>query len=192
MVQRQSSGQGIVAKTFTWGSDKVSRACNRVQSLQMASLSWGHHPLVCAVVPEIPDLVCAQAEMAIKRGLFIHPSCIWRWVQIYGPELNQRCPAHRKRTKQKLSPRCNLHSDQRPRPLSIPAVDSTGPTIDFLLTAKRETEAAKRFFRKNLPDPANPRVINVDKNRASPVVEELKAEGALTPTMSTVSVQVSK
>src|SRR5262249_7841303 len=24
-------------------------------------------------------------------GLFIHPSCIWRWVQIYGPELDQRC-----------------------------------------------------------------------------------------------------
>src|SRR6185437_1449503 len=28
------------------------------------------------------------------------------------------------------------------------AVDSTGQTIDFLLTAKRDTEGAKRFFRK--------------------------------------------
>src|SRR5262249_28318516 len=44
------------------------------------------------------------------------------------------------------------------------AVDSTGQTIDFLLTAKRDAAAAKRFFRKTLLDPANPqpRVINVD------------------------------
>jgi len=62
------------------------------------------------------------------------------------------------------------------------AVDSRGQTIDFLLTAKRDAAAAKRFFQKTLLDPANPqpRVINVDKNRAYPAaVEELKAEGAL-------------
>jgi transposase, IS6 family len=61
-------------------------------------------------------------------------------------------------------------------------VDSTGQTIDFLLTAKRNAAAAKRFFRKALLDPANPqpRVINVDKNRAYPAaVEELKVEGSL-------------
>ena len=46
-------------------------------------------------------------------------------------------------------------------------MDSTGQTIDFLLTAKRDAAAAKRFFRKTLLDPANPqpRVINVDKER---------------------------
>jgi transposase-like protein len=61
-------------------------------------------------------------------------------------------------------------------------VDSTGQTIDFLLTAKRDAAAAKRFFRKTLLDPANPqlRVINVDKNRTYPeAVEELKVEGTL-------------
>jgi transposase-like protein len=61
-------------------------------------------------------------------------------------------------------------------------VDSTGQTIDFLLTAKRDAAAAKRFFRKTLLDAANPqpRVINVDKNRAYPAaVEELKVEGTL-------------
>jgi transposase-like protein len=62
------------------------------------------------------------------------------------------------------------------------AVDSTGQTIDFLLTAKRDAAAAKRFFRKVLLDAANPqpREINVDKNRAYPAaVEELKVEGTL-------------
>jgi hypothetical protein len=29
-----------------------------------------------------------MSEMALERGLLIHPSCIWRWVQIYGPELD--------------------------------------------------------------------------------------------------------
>ena len=61
-------------------------------------------------------------------------------------------------------------------------MDSTGQTVDCLLTAKRDAAAAKRFFRKTLLDPANPqpRVINVDKNRAYPVaVEELKVEGTL-------------
>ena len=61
-------------------------------------------------------------------------------------------------------------------------MDSTGQTIDFLLAANRDAAAAKRFFRKMLLGPANPqpRVINVDKNRAYPAaVEELKVEGTL-------------
>jgi transposase-like protein len=49
-------------------------------------------------------------------------------------------------------------------------VDSTGQTIDFLLTAKRDAAGAKRFFRKVLSSPGNgvPSVINVDKNPAYP------------------------
>jgi hypothetical protein len=31
-----------------------------------------------------------MAEMALERGLLIHSSCIWRWVPIYGPELDKR------------------------------------------------------------------------------------------------------
>jgi transposase-like protein len=61
-------------------------------------------------------------------------------------------------------------------------VDSAGQTIEFLLTAKRDAAAAKRFFRKALSTPGNPqpRVINVDKNPAYPAaVEALKAEGTL-------------
>jgi transposase, IS6 family len=58
------------------------------------------------------------------------------------------------------------------------------PPVDnrFLLTAKRDTAAAERFFRKALSAPGNPvpRVINVDQNPAFPAaVEKLKTEGVL-------------
>jgi IS6 family transposase len=62
------------------------------------------------------------------------------------------------------------------------AVDSTGQTIDFLLTAKRDKASAKRFFRRAQTSVGNvrPRVINVDKNPAYPAAfKELKAEGVL-------------
>ena len=42
------------------------------------------------------------------------------------------------------------------------AVDSRGQTIDFLLAARRDTAAAKRFFRKALAQPhtVNPRTLD--------------------------------
>jgi IS6 family transposase len=44
------------------------------------------------------------------------------------------------------------------------AIDSTGATIDFLLSALRDAEAAKRLFRKSLSYlfHPQPRVINTD------------------------------
>jgi IS6 family transposase len=48
------------------------------------------------------------------------------------------------------------------------AVDSAGNTLDFLLRATRDAQAAKRFFTKTLaaPHPVPPRVTTVDKNAA--------------------------
>ena len=62
------------------------------------------------------------------------------------------------------------------------AVDSSGDTIDFLLSPKRDAPAAKRFFQKALRAPGHPRprVINVDGNPSYPkVITELKHTGAL-------------
>jgi transposase-like protein len=46
------------------------------------------------------------------------------------------------------------------------AVDSTGATIDFLLSETRDLTSARRFFQKALAAPGHPRprVINVDGN----------------------------
>src|SRR3954465_12697596 len=62
------------------------------------------------------------------------------------------------------------------------SLDSGGQTIDFLLSAKRDAEAAKRFFRKALAQPhtVNPRTITVDKNAAYPkAAAEMKGDGEL-------------
>jgi transposase-like protein len=62
------------------------------------------------------------------------------------------------------------------------AVDSLGQTIDFLLSARRDAAAAKRFFRKALAQPhtINPRTITVDKNPAYPkAAAEMKRTGDL-------------
>ena len=59
------------------------------------------------------------------------------------------------------------------------AVDSEGNTLEFLLSPRRDAEAAKRFFSKALAAPhiSTPRVITVDKNAAYPkAFKELKAE----------------
>ena len=48
------------------------------------------------------------------------------------------------------------------------AVDSTGATLDFLLSAKQDAAAAKRFLAKALGGASHPvpRVINTDKHAA--------------------------
>jgi transposase-like protein len=38
------------------------------------------------------------AELLAERGVFAHASCVWRWVQVYGPELDKRCRRHLKST----------------------------------------------------------------------------------------------
>ena len=62
------------------------------------------------------------------------------------------------------------------------AIDSAGATIDFLLSALRDADAAKRLFRKALSDRSHPqpRVINTDR---APIygsaIPDIKKEGIL-------------
>jgi transposase, IS6 family len=62
------------------------------------------------------------------------------------------------------------------------AVDSSGATLDFLLSAKQDAAAAKRFLVKALGRQNHPvpRVINTDGHSACPpAIVRLKTEGAL-------------
>jgi len=122
------------------------------------------------------------SEILAERGLFVDASCIWRWVQVYAPELDKRCRPHLKTTNRSYRVDETYIKVKGKDRYLYRAVDSTGQTIDFLLTAKRDAAGAKRFFRKALQSPGNPtpRVVNVDKNPAYPAaMEALKTERML-------------
>ena len=122
------------------------------------------------------------AELLAERGLAVDAGCVWRWVQVYAPELNKRCRPHLKTTNKSYRVDETYIKVKGQEKYLYRAVDSTGQTIDFLLTARRDKAAARRFFHKVFSSPANPipRVINVDKNAAYPAaIELLKREGTL-------------
>jgi IS6 family transposase len=121
-------------------------------------------------------------ELFAERGLEADHTTIWRWVQRYGPQLEQRLRRHLKPTNKswrvdetyiRVKGRwCYLYR----------AIDSTGATIDFLLSALRDAAAAKRLFRKALSDPSHPqpRVINTDQARLyRSAIAAVKEEGTL-------------
>src|SRR3954467_8821769 len=88
------------------------------------------------------------SEILSERGLFIDASCIWRWVQAYAPELDKRCRLHLKSTNKSYRvDETYLKVKSKDRYL-YRRVDSTGHTIVFPLTAKRDAARSKRFFRK--------------------------------------------
>jgi transposase, IS6 family len=62
------------------------------------------------------------------------------------------------------------------------AVGGTGQTIDFLLSAKRDKQAAKRFFRQALrrENTRNPREVVTDRLKSYPgALREMKRDGEL-------------
>ena len=122
------------------------------------------------------------AEMMRERGLQVHHTAIFRWVQCYAPELDRRCRPHLKPVSKSYRVDETYVRVKGRWQYLYRAVDKQGQTIDFLLAARRDVAAAKRFFNKALQMPGNPmpRVINVDCNPAYPTaVKELKAEGIL-------------
>ena len=121
-------------------------------------------------------------EMMAERGLSVDHSTINRWVLQYGPELNQRCRPHRRPTSDSWRVDETYVKVKGEWKYLYRAVDSSGQTLDFMLSAKRDAKAAKRFLKKALKarHTSTPRVINVDKHAAyPPAVDELKAEKLL-------------
>jgi len=122
------------------------------------------------------------AEMVNERGLDVHHSTIYRWVQQYAPELEKCCRSHLRSTNDSWRVDETYIKIKGKDRYLYRAVDSQGKTIEFLLTAHRDAQAAQRFLRKALKAVHNqePRVINVDKNAAYPkAIDELKEKEEL-------------
>src|SRR5687768_8068221 len=104
-------------------------------------------------------------RMLADRGVMVDHVTLYRLVQRFAPELERRMRRH-------LRPcRGPWHVDAtyvrvggRWRYL-YRAVDGTGQTIDFLLSAKRDKRAARRFFRQALgrKNTRHPRTVVTDR-----------------------------
>jgi IS6 family transposase len=120
--------------------------------------------------------------MLADRGVEVDHTTIFRWTQAYAPELEKRIRPHLRPSNGSWRVDETYVKVKGRWTYLYRAVDSRGQTIDFLLSAKRDAAAAKRFFRKALGQPhtVNPRTITVDKNPAYPcAVEQMKADGEL-------------
>ena len=136
---------------------------------------WRHHQ------PEI-ILLCVRwycrfqlsyrdlEEMMRERGLEVDHTTVWRWVMRYAPEVNKRIRPHLKMTGTSYRVDETYIKVGKTCKYLYRAVDKDGQTIEFMLSAKRDVLAAKRFFKKVMRADHRrlPFSINVDQNAAYP------------------------
>ena len=121
--------------------------------------------------------------MAKERGIDIAHTTMMRWVHNYAPILKKRLKKFLKRSNDSwrvdetyIKVKGRWHYLYR-------AVDSKGHTLDWMLSDKRNKQAAEAFFKEALSNDhvAPPRVIGVDKNAAYPPAFETLKELNLIP-----------
>jgi IS6 family transposase len=121
-------------------------------------------------------------EMMRERGIKVAQTTIYRWVIEISPEIDKRSRLYLNPTNDSWKVDETYIKIKGKWKYLYRAVDSEGNTLDFMLSAKRDTKAAKRFFKKVLKAKHNKqlRVINVDKNAAyPPAVKQLKKQKVL-------------
>ena len=106
-------------------------------------------------------------EMMAERGILVDHSTLYRWIIRLTPLLNKPF----RRYKRAVGARWRMDETyikvKGKWTYLYRAVDSSGQTIDFLLTAKRDAAAALRFFRKAIRQHGEPEVVTIDKSGAN-------------------------
>lgn len=140
-----------------------------------SSFKWRHfEPAVillcvrwyCRYSPSYRDL----EEMMRERGLSLDHVTIFRWVQRYAPEINKRMRPHLRMSGTSYRLDETYVKVGKERKYLYRAVDSQGQTIEFMLSAKRDVSAAKRFFKKLMRADHRrpPFTIGTDKHASYP------------------------
>ncbi len=116
------------------------------------------------------------------RGVQVDYVTLFRWVQRFAPELERRL-------RRQLRPcRGPWHVDETYIRVGgewrylYRAVDGAGQTIEFMLSARRDKAAARRFLRRALgrANTRTPRTIVTDRLRSYPgALREMKRDGEL-------------
>ena len=105
-----------------------------------------------------------------ERGLTVDHVTIFRWVQRYAPEINRRIRPHLKMSGASFRIDETYVKVGGEWKYLYRAVDSMGCTIEFMLSAKRDVSAAKRFFKKLMRADHRrlPFTIGTDKHTSYP------------------------
>ena len=120
--------------------------------------------------------------MMIERGIQVDHSTIMISVHQYSPEIEKEVRRYLSPTNDSWRVDETYVKVKGEWKYFYRAVDSTGNTVDFMLSAKRSRKSAKRFFKKALSSNHNqiPREITVDKNPAyPPAIDKLKNDKIL-------------
>ena len=106
-------------------------------------------------------------EMMLERGIEVDHTTINRWVLKYTPEIEKKFRKHKAPvgTSWRLDETYIKVKGQWK--YLYRAVDKQGLTIDFMLSAKRDTKAAKKFFKKAIKNNGTPTTVNIDKSGAN-------------------------
>ena len=121
--------------------------------------------------------VCA---LMAERGVTLVHTTVMRWVIHYVPVFEKRWENYARPTGSSWRVDETYIKVKGRWTYLYRAVDKQGRTVDFLLSEKRDTAAAKRFFIKAIENNDAPAKITLDGYEASHrAVAELKAEGVL-------------
>jgi transposase-like protein len=122
-------------------------------------------------------------EMMGERGLTVDHVTVFRWVQRYAPEINKRLRPHLKMSGTSYRLDETYVKVGKEWKYLYRAVDSQGQTIEFMLSARRDVSAAKRFFKKMMRAEQRrlPFSVSVDKNAAYPEAFSTSQEERVVP-----------
>src|ERR687894_286907 len=122
-------------------------------------------------------------QMMRERGLAVDHVTVFRWVQCYAPEINRRMRPHLKMSGASFRIDETYVKVGKGWKYLYRAVDKEGATIEFMLSAKRDVSAAKRFFKKLMRAEHRrlPFSIGVDKNAAYPEAFSTSQEERIVP-----------
>ena len=120
-------------------------------------------------------------EMMAERGLSLVHTTIMRWVNHYAPEFERRWNRFARPAGSSWRVDETYVRIRGKWVYLYRAVDSTGRTVDFRLSARRDVGAAKAFFRKAIKSQGlAPTTITLDGYAASHrAVREMKTAGQL-------------
>ena len=104
--------------------------------------------------------------MMTERGFTVDHSTINRWVLHYAPQLDAAFRHKKKRVGKRWRLDETYIRVKGQWTYYYRAVDKQGQTIDFLLSATRDRQAARRFLKKAIKRNRKPSLVNLDQSGA--------------------------